>query len=210
MEETLKDAVEKKTGNMVELFINDMHIEIKKGLTLLQAAEAAGIHIPTLCYHEKVKPHGACRLCIVEIEKKGKRRIVASCAYPAEEGLKVFTESPRVEEIRKHLVELYMALFAHHTEIKNLSKKYGLKGTRVKKENNYCILCGLCVRYCAEVKGENAIGFVGRGINKKVTFIPDSAYFKKCVDCMECMDICPTGVFPSNYGIERISQVSDM
>jgi len=210
MEETLKDAVEKKTGNMVELFINDMHIEIKKGLTLLQAAEAAGIHIPTLCYHEKVKPHGACRLCIVEIEKKGKRRIVASCAYPAEEGLKVFTESPRVEEIRKHLVELYMALFPYHTEIKNLSKKYGLKDTRFKKENNYCILCGLCVRYCAEVKGENAIGFVGRGINKKVTFIPDSAYFKKCVDCMECMDICPTGVFPSNYGIERISQVSDM
>ncbi|GAJ15907.1 unnamed protein product, partial [marine sediment metagenome] len=74
---------------------------------------------------------------------------------------------------------------------------------------NNCKLCGLCVRYCEEVKKKNAIGFVGRGINKKVVFIPESAYFKKCKDCMECMDICPTGVFPSNYGIERIPQVSD-
>jgi len=65
------------------------------------------------------------------------------------------------------------------------------------------------VRYCAEVKKENAIGFIGRGTSKKVAFIPDSAYFKKCVDCMECMDICPTGVFPSNFGIERLPQTSD-
>ena len=145
-----------------------------------------------------------------EIEKKGKRRIVASCGYPVEEGLKVFSNSSRVEEIRKHLVELYMALFPYHQEIKKLAKKYGLRETRFKKENNYCILCGLCVRYCEEVKGESAIGFVGRGVDKKVTFIPESSYFNKCVDCMECMDICPTGVFPSNYGIERIPHVSDI
>ena len=215
MKETLKNtdpigSLEEKDEKKIELYIDDKGVKVKKDSTLLQAAQEAGIHIPTLCYHEKVKPHGACRLCLVEIEKRGKRRVVASCAYPAEEGIKVFTESPRVEEIRKHLVELYMALFPYHPEIKRLAKIYGLKDTRFKKENDYCILCGLCVRYCAEVKGENAIGFVGRGVDKKVTFIPDSAYFKKCVDCMECMDICPTGVFPSNYGIERISQVSDM
>lgn len=191
------------------LFIDDAPVQAEEGLTLLQAAKKAGIHIPTLCYHEKLMPYGACRLCLVEIEKRGRTRIVASCAYPAEEGLKVFSESPKVKEIRKLLVELYLAMFPYNNEIKSLAKKYGLRGTRFKKENNYCILCGLCVRYCAEVKGEHAVGFVGRGINKKVTFIPDSAYFKHCVNCMKCMDICPTGVFPSNFGIERIPQISE-
>lgn len=191
------------------LFIDDAPVQVEEGLTLLQAAKKAGINIPTLCYHEKLMPYGACRLCLVEIEKRGRTRIVASCAYPAEEGLKVFSESPKVKEIRKLLVELYLAMFPYNNEIKNLAKKYGLRGTRFKKENNYCILCGLCVRYCAEVKGDHAVGFVGRGINKKVTFIPDSAYFKHCVNCMKCMDICPTGVFPSNFGIERIPQISE-
>jgi len=193
----------------VNIVINGKKVQIDKGNTLMQAAKKMGIHIPSLCYHEKIKPHGACRLCIVEIERKGRSKIVASCAFPAEEGLIVHTESPKVEQIRKNLVELYMALFPFNPEIKRLAKKYGLFSTRYKKEYNYCILCGLCVRYCEEVKKNNAVGFIGRGINKRVAFIPESAYFKKCKDCMECMDICPTGVFPSNYGIERIPQISD-
>ena len=208
MDEKLLENKDLKKAK-VSLHINDINITVDEGFTLLQAARNAGVHIPTLCYHEKIKPHGACRLCLVEIEKKGKRRIVASCAYPAEEGIKVFTESPRVDEIRKYLVELYMALFPFHNEIKNLAKKYNLKETRFKKENNYCILCGLCVRYCAEIKGNYAVGFVGRGTGKKVMFIPDSSYFKHCVNCMECMEICPTGVFPSNFGIERVPQISE-
>jgi bidirectional [NiFe] hydrogenase diaphorase subunit len=193
----------------ISLLIDNNLIEAEEGNTILQAAKKAGIHIPTLCFHEKVKPHGACRLCLVEIEKKGRSRIVASCAYPAEGGLKVSTESTKVETIRKLLVEIYMAMFPFNPEIKVLSKKYNLINTRFKKENDYCILCGLCVRYCAEVKGNNAVGFVGRGISKKVTFVPDSAYFKYCKDCMECMEICPTGVFPSNFGIDRIPQISE-
>jgi bidirectional [NiFe] hydrogenase diaphorase subunit len=193
----------------VNIVIDGEKVKIEKGSTLMQAAKKLGIHIPTLCYHEKIKPHGACRLCIVEIERKGRSKIVASCAFPVEEGLIVHTESPKVEQIKKNLVELYMALFPFNPEIKSLVKKYGLVSTRYKKEYNYCILCGLCVRYCEEVKKNNAVGFVGRGINKRVAFIPESAYFKKCKDCMECMDICPTGVFPSNYGIERIPQISE-
>jgi len=193
----------------VSIQIDDKKIDTTEGLTLLTAARHAGIHIPTLCYHEKIAPHGACRLCLVEIQKRGRSRIVASCAYPVEEGLVVYTESPKVEEIRKYLVELYMAMFPYNKEIKELMKKYNLKETRFKKENNYCILCGLCVRYCTEVKKAHAIGFVGRGIKKRVSFIPDSAYFKNCLTCMECVDICPTGVFPSNYGIERVPHLSD-
>jgi NADH dehydrogenase/NADH:ubiquinone oxidoreductase subunit G len=191
------------------IIIGGQKVEINEGDTVLQAAKKNGIHIPTLCYYEKIKPHGACRLCLVEIEKNSRSKIVASCAYPVEDGIIVHTESQKVEQIRKNLVELYLALFPFNPEIKRLAKKYKLSGTRFKKENNYCILCGLCVRYCREVKKNNAIGFVGRGINKKVTFIPDSAYFKYCENCMECVDICPTGVFPSNYGMERFPQISD-
>jgi len=201
-----KENLDKRKFNIV---IDGQKVKVNEGDTILRAAEKAGIHIPTLCYHEKIKPHGACRLCLVEIERNSRSKIVASCAYPVEDNLTVYTESPKVEAIRKNLVELYLALFPFNPEIKRLAKKYRLKGTRFKKENNYCILCGLCVRYCKEVKKNNAIGFVGRGINRKVTFIPDSAYFKYCENCMECMDICPTGVFPSNYGMERVPQISD-
>lgn len=201
-----KESLDKKKIN---INIDGRKVGIDENSTILKAAEKIGIHIPTLCYHEKTKPYGACRLCIVEIKRNGKSKIVASCTYPVEEGLIVNTESPEVEKIRKNLVELYLALFPFNPEIKKLAKKYGLRGTRLKKENNYCILCGLCVRYCREVKKNNAIGFVGRGTNKKVVFIPESAYFKYCESCMECMDLCPTGVFPSNYGMERIPQVSE-
>ncbi len=200
---------DKERKEKIIIIIDKQKIEADKSDTILQAAEKGGIHIPTLCYHQKLKPYGACRLCIVEIEKNSRPEIVASCTHPVEDGLIVHTESPSVEQIRKNLVELYLALFPFNPEIKKLAKKYQLSKTRYKKENNYCILCGLCVRHCREVKENNAVGFVGRGINKKVTFIPDSAYFKYCENCMECMDICPTGVFPSNYGMERIPQISD-
>jgi len=198
-----------QTKKKVKLFINGNGIKVEEGTTVLQAAHELGIHIPTLCYHEEVKPHGACRLCLVEIERNGRSKIVASCAYPAEEGLVVHTDSPKVEQIRKNLVELYLALFPFNPEIKSLAKRYGLTFTRYKKEYNYCIVCGLCVRYCEEVKKRNAIGFIGRGINKRVAFIPESSYFKNCQECMECMEICPTGVFPSNYGMDRIPQIND-
>ena len=197
------------SSNKVNITINDKILKADEGSTILQAARKAGIYIPTLCYLDELKPYGACRLCIVEIRKNGRSKIVASCAYPVEEDLMVYTESPAVEKIRKNLVELYLAVFPYNQEIKKLAQKYNLHKTRFKSEYNYCILCGLCVRHCAEVKGNNAIGFVGRGIERKVSFIPDSAYFKYCENCMECMDICPTGVFPSNFGIERIPQISD-
>lgn len=200
----------KEIKKKINAIINGEKVQMDQGSTVLQAARKLGIHISTLCYHEKIKPYGACRLCIVEIEKNGSSKIVASCAYPIEEGLIVHTKSTRVEQIHKNLVELYMALFPYNPEIRNLAKKYGLTATRYKKEYNYCILCGICVRYCDEVKQNHAIGFVDRGVNKKVAFIPESAYFKKCENCMECVEICPTGVFPSNYGMDRIPQISDV
>lgn len=195
-------------GN-INLVINNKKVSASKGETLLDVARREGVDIPTICHHKALKEHGSCRLCIVEIKRKGKSKIVASCAYPAEEGISVHTDSPKVESARKQLVELYMSMFPFIPEIKELAQKYGLKHSRYVKQNDYCILCGLCVRYCDEVKKKHAIGFAGRGIEKKVAFMPDSAYFKHCEECMECVDLCPTGVFPSNYGMERVPQISE-
>jgi bidirectional [NiFe] hydrogenase diaphorase subunit len=206
----MKNKMEKLSSDKLDIIINGKKVAVNRGETILKAAGESGIFIPALCYHEEVKPCGACRLCLVEIEVEGKTKIVASCGYHVEKAMVVRTESPGVEQIRKNLVELYMALFPFNPVIKDLARKYGISKTRYKKEYNYCILCGLCVRYCAEVKKNHAIGFVGRGIDKKVAFIPDSSYFKYCQDCMECARICPTGVFPSNYGIDRIPQLDNL
>ena len=119
------------TNKKLSLLINNNLVEVDQGSTIIQAAKKAGIHISALCFHEKVKPHGACRLCLVEIEKKGRSRIVASCAYPVEDGLVVNTESIKVETIRKHLVELYMAMFPFNPEIKALSKMFFLNKQNV-------------------------------------------------------------------------------
>ncbi len=113
-----------KIKSKIKMVIDGINVRVDEGTTILQAANKLGIHIPTLCYHEQIKPHGACRLCIVEIEKNQKSKIVASCAYPSEEGLIVHTGSSKVEQIKKNLVELYMALFPFNPEIKNLAKKY--------------------------------------------------------------------------------------
>src|SRR4030042_5421598 len=96
----MNDKKEDTNRKKINLTIDDKKIETNDGDTILQVAKKIDIHIPTLCYNEKIKPHGACRLCLVEIEKKGRSKIVASCAYPAEEGLVVKTESIRVETIR--------------------------------------------------------------------------------------------------------------
>ncbi len=185
----------------ITLTIDGREVRAEKGATILQVARHVGVSIPHLCYHEDVKPHGACRLCLVEIKKGSRSRLVASCAYEIEEGLEVQTKSDRVVRVRKLLIELFLAKAPYLREIQELAVEYGVDGTRWRKIMQPCILCGLCVRYCAEVKGEHAVGFVGRGTDREVAWIPDSTFKEDCLNCMECMDICPTGVFPSNFGM---------
>ena len=187
----------------VTLKINDKEVKAKEGTTLLEAAQSAGIDIPTFCYHEKVAPHGACRFCTVEIIRGKRTRLVTSCVYPVEDGLIVKTESKPVIKIRKMLLELMLARAPGVKAIQDYAGKYGITRTRFEVEPNFCILCGLCVRYCAEVKKANAIGFVGRGTEREVMFFPDIAN-EECPKCGECFPICPTGVLPSNYAIARV------
>jgi len=138
------------------LQIDGREVKATEGMTLLEAARSAGISIPTLCHHEKLEPYGGCRLCIVEVEDRGRTSLVVSCVYPVKGNLVVRTRSAKVDRIRKMILELLMAHAPDAFELQNLAQEYGADRDRFEKEASFCIHCGLCVRYCAEVKKKNA------------------------------------------------------
>ena len=180
------------------LQIDGKEVSAREGMTLLQAATGAGIQIPTLCYHEKLEPHGGCRLCIVEAEIRGRTRLVVSCVYLVEPGLVVRTRSERIDRTRKVILELLLAHAPDSVALLELAKEYGADRDRFQQQASFCINCGLCVRYCAEVKKKNAVGFVGRGATREIAFIPEIAS-KECWACKECFPLCPTSALQAAY-----------
>ena len=180
------------------LQIDGREVTAKEGMTILEAAQSVGIFIPTLCHHEKLEPYGACRICTVEIESRGWTRLVAACLYPVEKDLKVRTRSEKVDTIRKMILELLMAHAPDAFVLQDLAKEYGADRDRFEKEASFCIHCGLCVRYCAEVKKKYAVGFVDRGTRKEICFVPEIAS-KECWDCKECFPLCPTSALQAAY-----------
>ncbi len=180
------------------LQIDGTEVEASEGMTVLEAAQSKGISIPTLCHHEKLEPFGGCRLCIVEVESRGWTKLVVSCVYPVEENLIVRTRSEKVDRIRKTILELLLAHAPDAPELKNMAQEYGADKDRYEKDASFCIHCGLCVRYCAEVKKADAIGFVDRGIRKEISFIPEIAAIV-CNDCKECFPLCPTSYLQAAF-----------
>lgn len=175
----------------ITLEIDGSTVQAENGMTVLEAAESAGIHIPTLCHHEKLEPFGGCRLCIVEVEERGWTKLVVSCVYLAAEGLVVRTRSEKIDRIRKNILELLLAHAPDAAALKELAREYGADKDRFEKDPSFCIHCGLCVRYCAEIKQKHAVGFVDRGIRKEISFIPEIAA-RECNDCKACFPLCPT------------------
>jgi NADH dehydrogenase/NADH:ubiquinone oxidoreductase subunit G len=173
------------------LKIDGKEVIAKEGMTLLEAAQKVGIKIPTLCHHEKLEPYGGCRLCSVEVESRGSTKLVVACVYPVEKNLVVRTRSEKVDRIRKMILQLLLAHAPDAFDLQELAHEYGADKDRFEKEASFCIHCGLCVRYCAEVKKKNAVGFVDRGIRKEISFIPEIAS-KECWNCKECFPLCPT------------------
>ncbi|RLE15179.1 hypothetical protein DRJ04_00930 [Candidatus Aerophobetes bacterium] len=177
---------------MVKLVIDGKQVEVEKGLSVLEAAQKIGVEIPTLCYHPAVSAYGACRICTVEVIRKGWSRLTAACTYPVQEGIEVKTNSDKVKKARKLIMEMLLARCPNVKAIQDLAKKMGVEKTRFPEENEECILCGLCVRVCQEVIGVSAIGFVNRGIERKVT-VPFEVQSDKCIGCGACAIVCPTG-----------------
>ena len=199
---------------MISLTIDDRKIEAPDGATVLEAARLARIDIPTLCHDPRMKPFGACRLCIVDIA--GLPRPVTSCTTPATEGMVVVTTSSRLERLRKSTVELLLSdhpndcmvcIQAGQCSLQELAYRYGIRENRyqgavrrhnrvdanpfILREQDKCVLCGLCVRVCEEVQGVGAIGFANRGFEADIC-----PPFKKDLDCEfcgQCVSVCPTG-----------------
>jgi len=175
---------------MVTLTIDERELQANEGATILDVARDNNIYIPALCSNEAVEPYGACRLCQVEISSNGRRRLVASCLYPVEEGLIVDTNPERIINNRRMIMELLLARCPNNKAIQDIARQLGVEKASFKLEDNQCILCALCVRACHEVVGVNAISLVNRGVNREVAtpfYEPSDA----CIGCGSCAYICP-------------------
>ncbi len=175
---------------MITLKINGLPISVEEGSTLLEAAAFAGISIPTLCHMEGLSPYGACRLCVVEIGAPPRSRLVSSCTYPAQEGLMVRTGSERVVRARRMVIELLLGTCPQSKTIQDLASRYGVRRQRFRQEHEDCILCGRCVRMCAEQMAAGAIGFSGRGEKRRIG-TPFDAKSDVCRLCGGCIHVCP-------------------
>ncbi len=202
---------------MVNITINGRSVQVDKKMSLLEAIRSQGIKVPTLCYHPDLRPDGSCRLCVVEV--KGVRSLVASCVYPVSEGMEVWTNTKRVLEARKTVVELLLANHPQdcltcarnmNCELQRVANELGVREIRVEGEKsealpdlanpslmrdpNKCIKCGRCVRMCGEVQSVNALGFANRGFETTVVPAFNMGLDKMaCTYCGQCAKVCPTG-----------------
>jgi len=201
------------------LTIDGLEVEVERGRTILEAAQSAGIRIPTLCYDRRLSPFGACRLCVVE--EKGKTDLTPSCFTPVKNGMEIITNSPKVVESRR--LQLHLLLLNHpmicprceregECDLQELVYEYGVKETLypwepvtfpvddssplLQRDPNKCILCGRCVRICEEVQGVAELSFTRRGIRSVI----DTDFHRPihCEFCGQCLDTCPVGAITSN------------
>ena len=182
---------------MVTVNIDGKKIEVLEDTTILKAAEAAGIWIPSMCYSDLLEPYGVCRLCSVEIVRGKRSRIVTSCNYPVREGLTVNTNSDKVKWIRKILMELMYSRWPNVPVVKEMAEKLEITKPRFvslerDESENACILCGNCVNICRDVVKASVLSFEGIGIERKVV-LPFNEKSEECITCGACAYVCPTG-----------------
>lgn len=201
-------------NKMVNLKIDNREVQVTEGTNLIEAAKAAGVHIPNLCYLKGMKGIGACRLCLVEIE--GMKAPLIACTTKAREGMSVTTKTEKIQEIRKFVIDLILSMhpldcmtctkagvcnlqqYAYDFELKESTftrKKFGYSTDEanpfIKRDPDYCVLCGRCVRVC-KAQGTNVLDFSGRGVGSRVITANDKPLQESdCTFCGSCVDVCP-------------------
>lgn len=182
----------------IEITVNGQAVQVVPDSFLLPALKQLAIDIPTLCHHKDLTPTGTCRLCVCEVEVRGKKRLVTACNYPVRDALKVETHSPRVLQHRKLLAEMYLGRWPQVPVIQDVAARCGVTdGARFRSEltdesPTACILCGHCVKACEEFVQERIIDFAGRGIKRHLT-MPYDEVDPHCIGCTSCAHVCPTG-----------------
>lgn len=184
--------------SQVQLTIDDIQVRAEEGTTLLEAAQKAGISIPTICHHDELVPYGGCRLCLVEVEDRGWTKLVVSCVYTVADSLIVRTRSEKIDRMRRNILELLLAHAPDSPLLVELGAEYNADRNRFEQDASFCIHCGLCVRYCAEVVQKHAVGFIDRGIRKEISFVPEIAAME-CNDCKQCFPLCPTSYLQAAF-----------
>ena len=213
---------------MVNVIIDGVSVQVEKGSTILQAAQKAGINIPTLCYLKDVNQIGACRVCLVEV--KGAKALQPSCVYPVTEGLEVMTNTAKVREARKGVVELLLSnhpadclncVRSGNCELQNLAQQMGIRKNRFEGEQstfpidersvaivrdpNKCVYCRRCEAVCSKVQGVSILGGIGRGFNSTVGPAFGHALDDiNCTLCGQCINVCPVGALTEKDDTQKV------
>ncbi len=185
--------------------IDGREVTVDPDTTILEAAHKAHVWIPTLCHSPALSSQGSCRICMVAIERRGRRELVTSCNYPVRADLVVHVEDERAARVRRGVLELLMARSPGSPELGALAARMGVTKTRyptVTESVRNCILCGLCVTVCEEVIGASAIGFQGRGVDRVVAE-PFGVATGTCIACGACAAVCPVGTIELRVDVER-------
>ncbi|MCD6161438.1 MAG: (2Fe-2S)-binding protein [candidate division Zixibacteria bacterium] len=179
---------------LVTIKINGHEVKAEDREPILKPIRDMGIDVPTLCQMDGLEPYGVCRMCIVEVKRGKRTKLVTSCNFPASEGLEIRTNTDEVLRNRALMAELLLARCPEVKKVQEIAASLGVTKSRFKTidEPSSCVLCGLCVRVCDEIVGASAIGFEGRG-GTRVVGTPFYIHPEACIGCGACTYVCPTG-----------------
>lgn len=191
----------------VTVNIDGAFIRVPRGRSVLDAAMQYGICIPHLCHVPNLSDMGACRLCVVEHIENGRSKITTSCTLLVKDGMRILSDTEKIRTLRRNLAELLVAEAPNSRAVQDMAVLCGVEDVRYPFRNNDCVLCGRCVQICTGRYGVKAIGFVGRGKDRRVEH-PFGVKSDLCRECGACIDLCPMTIVPCDgpmkIGEERL------